>query len=155
MTPQDWLMEIMSLIGLVAMFCYIFYHYSKLPDSIPSHFDIAGNPDEFGSRIHVWVFPVISLFLYFFLPGVLRFRHIHRSSRFLRSVHTQRQYNGRVRLLRYQKMILIWGFFYISALIIKLTLYSGMGFGIWFFPVFLCLLVIPSVYYLIFLKYHR
>ena len=50
MTPQDWLMEIMSLIGLVAMFCYIFYHYSKLPDSIPSHFDIAGNPDEFGSR---------------------------------------------------------------------------------------------------------
>lgn len=53
MTPQDWLMEIISLAGLVAMFTYIMYHYAKLPATIPVHFNDYGIPQEYGSRNQV------------------------------------------------------------------------------------------------------
>ena len=152
MTPQDWLMEIISAAGLVAMFVYIIYHYSKLPELIPVHFDDAGNPSGLGSRNQVWIIPGISLFIYFVLPFGQKFSMFLRSPRFLRRIHTQRDFNNRIRMARFQKMILILGFFYLSFSSIKLALHSGNGIGIWFFPVFLFLLIIPSLVYLILSK---
>ncbi|MCX6284283.1 MAG: DUF1648 domain-containing protein [Bacteroidetes bacterium] len=152
MTPQDWLMEIISLAGIVTMLCYIIYHYPKLPASVPDHFDFQGNPETFADRNQVWMMPGISIFLYFMLPAVMRLRMSTASSRFLRRVKTQRQFNGRVRLLRFQKMIFIWGLLYISVSLVQFSLHSGNGLGQWFLPVFLSLLIIPSVSYLLFLK---
>jgi len=48
--------------------------------------------------------------------------------------------------------VIIWGFFYLSVVTVRLSLHPGMGIAVWFFPVFLCLLIIPSLSYLIFLK---
>lgn len=152
MTPQDWLMEICALSGLVAMLAYVAFHYSRLPDMIPVHLDTRGNAEGFGNREQVWILPGISFLLYLIMPQVLRFKMILNSSRFLYRVRTQKQFNGRIRLLRFQKMILIWGFFNLSATTIRLSLHPGTGISAWFFPVFICLLVIPSLSYLIFLK---
>lgn len=155
MTPQDWLMEIMSLLGLVAMLFYVFYHYPKLPGSIPDHFDFNGNPQTFGDRNQVWIIPIISLFMYAMLPNIMRFRLSYPSQRFLNRVQTQKQFTGRVRLLRYQKMIMIWGLFYISFSLIRFSLHTGNGLGVWFFPVFLGLILIPSISFLLFRRLNR
>ncbi|GEM_PF-877387 len=155
MTPQDWLMEFLSIVGLVAMLVFIAFYYPKLPARVPVHFDINGNTEGSGDRIQVWIMPCISLFLYFFLPMGMRFNLVRRSSRFINRVNTQLQFNGRIRLLRFQKIVLIWGFFYISATSIKLALHSGNGPAIWFVPVFLSLLIIPSVAFLFWLKQNR
>jgi uncharacterized membrane protein len=152
MTPQDWLMEILALTGLVAMFVYVIYYYPKLSGTIPAHFDALGNPEGSENRNVIWLIPGISLFLYIMLPQILHFRLALRSSTFLNRVRTQKQFNGRVRLLRFQKVVLIWGLFYLSASTIKLSLHPGTGIAVWFFPVFLGLLIIPSLSYLIFLK---
>jgi len=152
MAPQDWLMEIISLAGLVTMVCYIIYHYPKLPGSVPNHFDFNGSPDTFADRNQVWILPGLSIFLYVLLPSVMRLRLSYASPRFLRRVHSQKQFNGRVRLLRYQKMIIVWGLFYISVSLIRFSLHSGNGLGGWFLPVFLSLLIIPSISILLFLK---
>jgi uncharacterized membrane protein len=155
MTPQDWLMEFLSIVGLIAMFVVIAFYYPKLPPRVPVHFDVHGNTEGLGDRIQVWIMPGISLFLYFFLPMGLRFNLIRRSSRFINRVNTQQQFNGRIRLLRFQKIVLIWGFFYISLTSIKLALHSGNGPATWFVPVFLALLIIPSVFFLFWLKQNR
>ncbi len=152
MTPQDWLMEAISLAGLVAMFCFVIYNYPKLPVSIPEHFDLQGNPQTFSDRNQVWLLPGISIFLYAMLPSILKVKLARGSSRFFRRVRTQRQFNGRVRILRYQKMIMIWGLFYISASLVRYSLHRGNGLGVWFMPVFIGLMVIPSVAWLLFLK---
>ncbi|MCX6288120.1 MAG: DUF1648 domain-containing protein [Bacteroidetes bacterium] len=152
MTPQDWLMEFISLTGLVAMFAFTMYHYSKLPATIPVHFDYYGNPKEYGSRNQVWIIPGISLLLHFALPIGEKFLQFRGTPGFLRRVHTQSQFNMRVRLIRYTKMIVILGLFYISVSTIRLALHSGNGIGIWFAPVFLALILIPTLYYHLFSK---
>ena len=155
MTPQDWLMEVLSIVGLVTMFVFVAFYYPKLPATVPLHFDAYGNTEGFGARSQVWIMPGISLFLYFFLPMGLRFSQFLGTSRFINRVRTQKQFNGRVRLLRFQKVVLIWGFCYISASLIQLALHTGKGPGGWFFPVFFSLLIIPSVFFLINLKRNR
>jgi len=152
MTPQDWLMEMIALFGLLAMLAYVVFHYKSLPDTIPVKFDMSGNTEESGNRNVVWLIPGITLFLCIIMPGIMRFRLVLQSSRFLYRVRTQQQFNGRVRLLRFQKMVLTWGLFYLSMSTIRLSLHPGKGIPVWFFPVFLGALIIPSIYYLITLK---
>lgn len=43
------------IIGLVS--------YGKLPDQIPIHFDVAGNVDNYGGRIYIFLAPFIILFM--------------------------------------------------------------------------------------------
>ncbi len=36
----------------------------NLPETVPTHFDAAGNPDDHGSRNVLWIIPVIALIAY-------------------------------------------------------------------------------------------
>ena len=47
MTPIDWLLEAVAAIGLMTLFGFAIYYYAKLPETIPSHFNGAGQPDEY------------------------------------------------------------------------------------------------------------
>lgn len=49
------LFAITLIIGLVS--------YGKLPDQIPIHFDVAGNVDNYGGRIYIFLSPLIILFM--------------------------------------------------------------------------------------------
>lgn len=47
-----WIMFAITLIiGLVS--------YSHLPDQIPTHFDVAGNPDDYSGKIFIFMFPLV------------------------------------------------------------------------------------------------
>jgi len=152
MTPQDWLMEALSIIGLVAMFVFIAYYYHKLPQTIPVHYNEYGSPQGSGSRNQVWIIPGISLLMHFLLPVGERFNLVLRNPGYWRRVNTQSQFNKRVRLLRYNKMIVTWGLFYISASTVRVALHTGNGMAVWFVPVFLTLIIVPTLYYHLFAK---
>jgi hypothetical protein len=38
--------------------------WSSLPDEIPTHFGIGGEPDRWGGRVQVWIIPIVGLGLY-------------------------------------------------------------------------------------------
>ena len=152
MTPQDWLLEAFSVIGLVSMFVYVLYYFPRLPQAIPVHFDQYGSSQDVGSRMTIWIIPAITLLIHFLLPYGERYRRIQRGQRFSRRVYTQNQFTQRIRLLRYNKMVITWGLFYISVSTVKVSLHSGGGVGIWFAPVFLAALILPMLYFRLFIK---
>jgi uncharacterized membrane protein len=45
----------------------------KVPDQIPTHFDIAGRPDGWGSPLSLLLLPVVALFLYGAITTASRF----------------------------------------------------------------------------------
>jgi len=152
MTPQDWLMEAFSIIGLVAMFAYIIYYYPRLPRVIPAHFNEYGAPQGSGSRNEVWIIPAITLLMHFIMPFRKNMNVFFRSRHFLKRVYTQAQFNKRIRLFRYNKLVVTWGLFYISVSTIRMSLHTGAGIPVWFTPVFCLLLVVPVIYYYFFAK---
>lgn len=46
---------------------------SSLPEEIPIHFDLSGNPDGYGSRATLWLLPVIATFLGFLAIALLQY----------------------------------------------------------------------------------
>ncbi|MDX1940346.1 MAG: DUF1648 domain-containing protein [Saprospiraceae bacterium] len=53
-----WLQRIIFL-AIIASFVLVGMNYSQLPDQIPVHFDFSGQPDDWGSKIMIWVLPII------------------------------------------------------------------------------------------------
>jgi len=152
MTPQDWLMEAVSVVGLVAMFAFIVYHYPKLPRIIPVQYNTEGVPQGLGGRNQIWIIPATTLFIHFILPLRERLSPFIRRSRFLQRVNTQTQFNARVRLIRYNKMVVTWGLFYISASTVRVAMHAGQGVAAWFPWVFIALLITPLLYYRFYIK---
>jgi len=119
---------------------------------IPVQYNAEGIPRGLGSRYQIWIIPAITLFIHLILPLKERLSPLIRSSRFLKRVNTQTQFNSRVRLIRYNKMIITWGLFYISASTVRVALHAGQGVADWFPWVFLTLLILPLLYYRLFVK---
>jgi hypothetical protein len=60
----DRLVHILLALGLLlnlALFAYISWRYRALPESLPLHFDVLGQPDRFGVRREIFKLPAIGL----------------------------------------------------------------------------------------------
>jgi len=63
---SDRLVHVLLALGLLlnlALFAYIGWRYRALPESLPLHFDILGQPDRFGVRSEIFRLPAIGLLL--------------------------------------------------------------------------------------------
>jgi hypothetical protein len=63
---SDRLVHVLLVLGLLlnlALFAYIGWRYRALPESLPLHFDILGQPDRFGVRSEIFRLPAIGLLL--------------------------------------------------------------------------------------------
>jgi uncharacterized membrane protein len=64
----------LELIGIFLLFLVAYLTwtaYPALPDTIPTHFDIQGLPDGWGSKNEILIFPLISLFIFLLLSGII------------------------------------------------------------------------------------
>ena len=62
----DRLVHVLLALGLLlnlALFAYIGWRYRALPESLPLHFDILGQPDRLGMRGEIFKLPTIGLLL--------------------------------------------------------------------------------------------
>jgi len=63
---SDRLVHVLLALGLLlnlALFAYIGWRYRALPESLPLHFDILGQPDRLGVRSEIFKLPVVGLLL--------------------------------------------------------------------------------------------
>jgi hypothetical protein len=64
----DRLVLVLLALGLLlnlALFAYVGWRYRALPESLPLHFDILGQPDRLGGRSEIFKLPAIGLLLWF------------------------------------------------------------------------------------------
>lgn len=45
----------------IVQFCFTGAFYSRLPETIPTHWNFKGEPDAFGPRSTIWIMPVLSI----------------------------------------------------------------------------------------------
>ena len=63
---SDRLVHVLLALGLLlnlALFAYIGWRYRALPEFLPLHFDILGQPDRLGMRSEIFKLPAIGLLL--------------------------------------------------------------------------------------------
>jgi len=70
--PLDYALEALAAISLLLLLGLAFLNYGQLPEQIPTHYNISGNPDGFGSKTSFWVLPLVGLVLYVFMTLINR-----------------------------------------------------------------------------------
>ena len=141
------IIEALSAIALVFMVIITAYYYSELPDIVPQHYDIEGNPDKYGSKSVMFVLPGIAVLLYFGLTILSMFPHVLNYPVKITEENAPKQYKLAIRLLRNLKLVIIVLFTFVTYASMKTALGEFAGVGVYFLPSFLFIILGVIGYY--------
>ena len=148
-TNADKLVELLGWLILLALWTLTINHYSALPDTIPTHFNAAGEADGFGSKVSIIALPVIASVLFIGLTLLNRYPHSFNYPTAITQDNALRQYTLATRMLRYLKLVLLLVFGGIEFMTIQNATGKAAGLGVWFLPLTLVLVFLPLVYFVI------
>lgn len=103
----DVIIELLSIMMLILLAALTFVSYKNLPDTIPVHFNIAGQADRFGSKKEIFDLPLIAIAIYTLITILNKFPHIFNYPTQITEANALRQYKNATRLLRYLKLIIV------------------------------------------------
>jgi uncharacterized membrane protein len=148
-TTADKLVDILGWIILLALWALTITNYSSLPDTIPTHFNAAGEADGFGSKVTILSLPVIATLLFIGLTVLNRYPHSFNYPTAITQDNALRLYTLATRMLRYLKLVLVVVFGGIEFMTIQNATGKAAGLGVWFLPLTLVLIFLPLIYFLI------
>ena len=148
-TSTDKLVEALGWLILLVLWGWTITHYSSLPETIPTHFNAAGNADGFGSKVSLIALPVIATLLFIGLTVLNRYPHIFNYPTSITQDNALRQYTLATRILRYLKLVLVLVFGGIEFMTIQNATGKGAGLGVWFLPLTLVLVFLPLIYFVV------
>lgn len=105
--PLDRILEVISLLSVFSSVALTIWHYTSLPESVPSHFNAAGNPDAYSSKPVMWILPVISILTYAGLTVLGRYPHNFNYPFAITETNAKGQYTNAVQALRWTKAIVL------------------------------------------------
>ena len=60
----DICIEIASIMVLLLMWFHLILAFGNLPDTVPSHFNAAGQPDNYSGKGFLWFLPALGTLMY-------------------------------------------------------------------------------------------
>jgi uncharacterized membrane protein len=148
-STSDKIVEILGWLILLVLWGWTINHYSALPDTIPTHFNAAGEADGFGSKVSIIALPVIATILFIGLTLLNRYPHIFNYPTAITQDNALKQYTLATRMLRYLKLVLVLVFGGIEFMTIQNATGKAAGLGAWFLPLTLVLVFLPLIYFVV------
>ena len=102
--PIDLISELINLLLLLSMWGFVIYHYQSLPDTIPVHFNAAGEADDYGGKMTIIILPAIATLTYLLIFFLGKYPHLHNYMVNITEENAERNYRLSTRLLRYVNM---------------------------------------------------
>lgn len=122
--------------------------FFKLPTIIPTHFNVAGQPDGYGNKLTILVLPIIATLLYL---GLTKLNQSPQSFNYITTItedNAENQYTIAKRMLRILKIALLIIFSYIILFTYLTTIGFTNGLGVGFLPFTLGVALIPIIFYI-------
>ncbi len=145
--PVDKLLDILSILLLVAMWSLVLYGYSTLPETIATHFDASGNVNGHGSKATLFILPGIGTGMFFLFILLNRAPHMFNYPITITGENAARQYALATRLIRLLNTGILLSFAVIVYGIINIG--NGISIGMWMLPMILIITTIPVVWYFV------
>lgn len=148
LTVFDKALEITGWCALAGLWLFTIIKYPAAPDTIPIHFNAAGEADSFGSKQIIFFLPVIGTALFLAMTWLNRYPHIFNYPVRITAENALRQYTVATRLIRFLKLA-VTGIFLLIVLKALGTFGQALS-GVWFLPVVLAIIFIPLAGYIAF-----
>ncbi|MEH6747663.1 MAG: DUF1648 domain-containing protein [Maribacter arcticus] len=149
LTNTDKVIEFTGLTLLIGIWILAILSFSDLPESIPTHYNGAGEVDEFGERTNIFVLTIIGTITFIGLTLLNKNPHIFNYPKTITNENALHQYSNATRMIRVLKLIIIFVFGLILVRTLQNTNGNADGIGTWFLPLTIGLFIIPTLYFLI------
>jgi len=147
LTTADKTFEIIGWLLVISVWGLTITNYANLPETIPTHYNGAGQADRFGGKATILTLPLIATVLFVGLTILNKFPHIFNYPTNITQDNALRQYA--TRMIRYLKLIIVVIFGLIEFKTIQIANGQADGLGIWFLPMTLGLIFIPLIYFVV------
>ena len=141
--------EIIGWLLIISVWGFTVKNYANLPETIPTHYNGAGQADGFGGKATILTLPLIATVLFVGLTILNKFPHIFNYPINITQDNALRQYTNATRMIRYLKLIIVVIFGLIAFKTIQNANEQADGLGIWFLPMTLGLIFIPLIYFVV------
>jgi len=148
LTMTDKIIELVGWIALIAIWVLTLYHFYSLPNTIPIHYNGAGEVDSFGNKWNILSLPIVSSIVFIGMTVLNRYPHVFNYPSTVTQENAFQQYTTATRLVRFLKLVVVVIFGIIVYQTIQNANGNADGLGVWFLPLMFGLVFIPIVYYL-------
>lgn len=149
LTTTDKTFEILGWVSILAIWILTITNYANLPDTIPIHYNGAGQADGFGGKGTILTLPLISTVLFVGMTILNRYPHTFNYPTNITADNALRQYTNATRMIRYLKFIIVVIFGLIALQTFRNVNGQTNGLGVWFLPLTLGLIFIPLTYFVV------
>ena len=133
--PIDVIIDLVSVTFLLIILGYTFYVYPGLPDTIPVHFNGSGEVDGYGSKITIWLLPVISIVMFVGLFILNKYPHMHNYMVNITEENALKNYRFSTRVLRIVNLLCVFLFAFIQYKMVLDAQGITSGLGDLFLPI--------------------
>lgn len=130
----DRIMEAIGVSFLVVIWVWVIYFYPELPDKIPTHFNASGEADDFGTKINLFILPVLATVLYFVLLLISRKPRLYNYPVSVEPGNLKLLYQLGSRTVRWIALFIVIIFGIIIYSTIQTARGQMEGIGKWFLP---------------------
>ncbi|MDR2928361.1 MAG: DUF1648 domain-containing protein [Cytophagaceae bacterium] len=143
----DRVLEFAGLAIVFANWILIAVTYSKLPETVPVHFDAAGEANGFGTKNIILMLPAIATGIFLLMTALIRFPHIMNYPVRITDENAFVQYRLMTRMSRCIAFTIALFFGYIELQSIRVALGRVERFGAIGSIIMTALIFIPVIYY--------
>lgn len=141
-------LEFLAALGILLMFAMLAQYWPSLPERIPSHFGVSGQPDAWSGKSTLLILPVIAAVLYAGLTVLSRYPHLYNYAWPITEANAAAQYRLARQMIIVLKTEIVWIFAYVDWQTIQTALGRARGLGQAFLPIFLVMIFGSLGFYL-------
>jgi uncharacterized membrane protein len=144
--PIDEWLESLAIMGCVWLWIYCIRSYFILPETIPTHFNLKGVADAYGSKANMFILPSIGTTIYLLITLLNRYPHIFNYMVKITADNAETQYRFATRMFRVVKLFVIVLFGIVCIMVTDAT--NDAGLSRWlgtFLPIILALFTVNTL----------
>ncbi|MDO7847230.1 DUF1648 domain-containing protein [Hymenobacter sp. M29] len=145
--PADKAAEIAAWGALAVLWALTIWYLIRLPDTIPVHFNGAGEPDRYGEKGSLGVVSLVATALFGAMTAVTnavsKYPHMLNYMVTITPANALRQYRGAIRVARSFRIGLVLVFLQLLYETARVATGQAAGLGAWSMPVDFGLLLLP------------
>jgi uncharacterized membrane protein len=135
LTRTDKILEVLSWLLLALLWIIPILSYSGLPDSLPVHYSVSGEVNEWGHKMSIFVLPIVGALLVVLMTIINRYPHIFSFPLKLTHENAHRQYKIATELVRGLKLAVLIILILVVVFTIRTARGESAGLGFWFIPI--------------------
>lgn len=148
-TTSERLWNIAGIIIFISSIIFLIGVWKQLPDQVPAHYNAVGEVDRWGSKVELFILPLIGVFTLLFIQPIENRPHIHNFPKRLNANNAHDFFLTSRKMINKIKNIVLISFAAINVESITIAMKWREGFGPYFLPVFIAVIFYPMIEYFI------